>query len=154
MNDTGAHMLNTIADLAGEDFVEVAAWFDQRGTAVDILAAAIGRLEAGALVTLNGSGDTIPSCWSDIRVFCTEGILQTTMWGDFLRVQRRGRKQLRKVKCPPSWGVWQQFLAVRSGEIENPCPPEVGLRMARLWDALQESAAQGGQPVWCGRDGQ
>ena len=44
--DTGAHMLNTIADLAGEDFVEVAAWLDNRQAPVDILGAAIGRLRS------------------------------------------------------------------------------------------------------------
>lgn len=153
MFDTGAHLLNTVADLAGEEFDEVAAWFDQRGTPVDILAAAIGRLKSGALVTLNGCGDTIPSCWSDIRVFCSQGILQTGFWGGYLRVQRRDEDQLQAVECPPSLGVWQQFLAVRAGKMENPCPPEVGLRMAQLWDALRASAAQGGRPVRCGVDG-
>jgi predicted dehydrogenase len=147
MFDTGAHVLNTVSDLAGEDFVEVAAWFDNRNTEVDILAAAIGRLQSGALVTLNGCGDTIKSCFSDIRVFCTEGILQTTMWGDYLNVQRAGRKKLRPIKVPDSMGVWQQFLAVRDGTLANPCPPEIGLRMVQLWDALQESARQGGRPV-------
>ncbi len=149
MFDTGAHVLNTVADLAGEEFAEVAAWFDRRDTPVDILAAAVGRLKSGALVSLNACGDTINTCASDIRVFCSDGILQTTMWGDFLRVQRNGRKTLRLVKFPPSLGVWQQFLAVRAGEMENPCPPEVGLRMVQLWDALQESAQQQGRPVMC-----
>ncbi len=149
MFDTGAHMLNTVADLAGEDFVEVAAWFDTRDCEVDILAAAIGRLKSGVMVTLNGCGDTINTYGSDIRVFCTAGILQTGIWGGYLRLQRQGRKQLRRVKCPPSLGVWEKFLAVRNNELENPCPPEVGLRMALLWDALQESAHQGGQPVKC-----
>ena len=31
MFDTGAHMLNTVADLAGEDVVEVAAWLEDDG---------------------------------------------------------------------------------------------------------------------------
>jgi predicted dehydrogenase len=150
MFDTGAHLLNTVADLAGEDFAEVAAWFDRRDFRVELLGSAIGRLKSGAQVTLQGCGDTIPSCDSDIRVFCRDGILQTTMWGTYLRLQRRGRKQLRRVACPSSLGVWQQFLAVRAGDIENPCPPEIGLRLAKLWDALRQSAAQGGQPVSCG----
>jgi hypothetical protein len=71
------------------------------------------------------------------------------MWGSFLRLQRHGNKQLRRVKVPPTLGAWQQFVAVQSGQMENPSPPEVGLRMARLWDALQASAAKGGQPVYC-----
>jgi predicted dehydrogenase len=145
--DTGAHMLNTIADLAGEDFVEVGAWLDNRGTQVDIRAAVMARTASGVLVTINACGAAIPSCASDLRVFCTRGIVRTGMWGERLELQRFGRKTLRPVKVPPSLGVWEQFLAVRAGQIANPSPPEVGLRMARLWDAIQASAAQGGALV-------
>jgi hypothetical protein len=31
--------------------------------------------------------------------------------------------------------------------MENPCPPEVGLRMARLYDAIKASAARDGHPL-------
>lgn len=150
--DTGAHMLNTVADLAGEDFVEVAAWLDNHGRPVDTLAVVIGRLASGALVTLNACGEAMPSiCSSDVRVFCSQGILHTGIWGEQLKVQYPGKKQPHALKAPaPSpLGVWEQFLAMRNGQMENPCPPEVGLRMARLWDAIQASAAQKGQPVRC-----
>jgi hypothetical protein len=40
-------------------------------------------------------------------------------------------------------------LAVREGRIPNPSPPEVGLRMARLYDAIKESAGLNGAPVRC-----
>jgi hypothetical protein len=110
----------------------------------------MGRLKSGALVTINGCGEAIPSCASDVRVFCTRGILRTGIWGERLELQRDGRRQLRKVKVPPSQGVWEQFLAVRNGNIPNPCPPEVGLRMAYLWDAIKASSAQDGVPVRCG----
>jgi predicted dehydrogenase len=147
--DTGAHMLNTVADLAGQEFVEVAAWLDNGDRPVDVLAAAMGRLESGAMVTLHGCGETIPSCSSDIRVFCTKAILYTDAWGQWLQVQRHGGKQFHTVKLPPSLGAWEQFLAVRNGTIANPCPPEVGLRMAVLWDAIKASAAQNGVPIKC-----
>jgi predicted dehydrogenase len=145
--DTGAHLLNTVTDLAGEDFVEVAAWLDQRHRPVDILGTVMGRLASGPLVTLHGCGEAIPSCDSDVRVFCTQAILRTGIWGERLELQRSGRKRLTPVPVPPSLGVWEQFLAVRNGQMPNPCPPEVGLRMARLWDAIQASAAQNGAPV-------
>ena len=48
---------------------------------------------------------------------------------------------------PKMRGAWEQFTQVRAGEIENPCPPEVGLRMAKLWDAIVESASKDGLPV-------
>jgi len=145
--DTGAHLLNTTADLAGEDFAEVAAWMDNRGTQVDILAVVMGRLKSGVMVSLTACGDTIPSCSSEIRVYCTGGILRTDMWGELLELQRSGEKKLMPLKVADSLGVWQQFLLVREGKIKNPCPPEVGLRMARLWDAIVESSARGGQMV-------
>jgi predicted dehydrogenase len=145
--DTGAHMLNTCADLAGEDFVEVAAWLDNNGRPVDTLGMVMGKLASGAYVTMHGCGEAIRSCASDVRVFCAEAILHTDIWGKWLRIQRQGRKQLRKVPVPASLGVWEQFLAVRDGKLANPCPPEVGLRMARLWDAIKASAAQDGKPV-------
>ncbi len=147
--DTGAHMLNTVADLAGEDFVEVAAWLENNGRPVDTRAAVIGRLASGALVTLNGCGEAIPSCASDLRVFCSKAILHTGIWGEYLEIQHYGRSRLRKVPVPASLGVWEQFLAVRQGQLPNPCPPEVGLRMASLWDAIRESAAHHGAPVSC-----
>jgi predicted dehydrogenase len=147
--DTGAHLLNTVADLAGEDFSEVAAWFDQNGRPVETVAVAIGRLTSGGLVTLHGCGEAIPSCASEIRVFCEKAILHTGIWGETLAVQYSGDQPPAPIPVPPSLGVWEQFLAVRSGRISNPSPPEIGLRMAKLWDAIRMSAASNGMPVKC-----
>ena len=145
--DTGAHMLNTVVDLAGEDFVEVAAWLDNRDSPVDVLGAVMARTRSGVLVTMNGCGDTARSCSSDVRVFCTEGMLRTGVWGERLLVQREGQDRLIPLRAPRSLGQWQQFLEVRAGKLANPCPPEIGLRMARLWDAIRASAAAAGRPV-------
>lgn len=145
--DTGAHMLNTVADLAGEDFAEVAAWMEDDGRPVDIRAVVMGRLASGALVTMNACGSAIPSCHSDIRVFTTKAILRTGIWGEALELQRAGAGRLRKVRSVAPMPVWEQFLNVRSGRESNPSPPEVGLRMARLWDAIRASAGRGGSVV-------
>jgi len=147
MFDTGAHMLNTVADLVGEDFVEIAAWLDNRDRTVDILGCVMGRLRSGALVTMSACGSAIPSCASEVRVFCTNAIIRTGVWGEYLEIQRAGETQLQPINVPASMGAWEQFLAVRGGRIENPSPPEIGLRMAHLWDAIQASAAQNGAVV-------
>ena len=147
--DTGAHLLNTVADLAGEDFCEVAAWFVQDGRPVETLAVAMGRLNSGGLVTFHACGETIPSCASEIRVFCEKAILHTGVWGETLAVQYTGDQPPAPIPVPPSLGVWEQFLAVRSGRIPNPSPPEIGLRMAKLWDAIRLSASNNGIPVQC-----
>ncbi len=145
--DTGAHMLNTIADIAGEDFIEVAAWLDNNNRPVDTRATVMGKLASGAMVTIAACGETIPSCASEIFVFCTKGIVRTGQWGERLLLQKHGSDTFEEVPVPASMGVWEQFLAVRDGKIPNPAPPEIGLRMSQLWDAVQASAAQGGAPV-------
>jgi hypothetical protein len=116
---------------------------------VDTLGTIMARLGSGPYVSMHACGEAIPSCASDVRVFCSKAIVRTGIWGERLEIQRAGAKQLRKVPVPPSLGVWEQFLAVRCGDMPNPCPPEVGLRMARLWDAVRASAAQNGRPVSC-----
>jgi predicted dehydrogenase len=145
--DTGAHMLNTVADLAGADVVEVAAWLEDDGSPVDIRAAVMARLASGALVTMNGCGRAIPSWGSEIRVFCERATLRTGIWGERLELQRTGAARLTRVRSVASRSVWEQFLAVRRGLEANPSPPEVGLRMARLWDAIRASSAAGGTVV-------
>jgi predicted dehydrogenase len=151
MFDTGAHMLNTVVDLAGEPAVEVMAILDNREAPVDVLGMAMARLKSGALLSLHGSGDTLPkkanSMGSDVRVFCTEGQVYTGVWGERLEIQRADESTTSPVAVPASTGAWEQFLRVRAGEIENPCPPQVGLRMALLWDAIQASSRAGGTPV-------
>ena len=145
--DTGAHMLNTVADIAGEEIAEVAAWLVDDGRPVDIRGVVIARLASGALLTMNGVGRAIPGYGSDVRVFCERATLRTGIWGERLELQRHGAKRLSPVRSVASRTVWQQFLAVRSGQEPNPSPPEVGLRMARLWDAIRESSARGGAVV-------
>lgn len=147
MFDTGAHMLNTVADLAGEDVVEVAAWLEDDRSPVDVRAAVMARLASGALVTMNGCGRAIPSLGSDIHVFCERGTLRTGIWGERLELQRHGASAMRPVRSVRPKSLWQQFVDVRSGLQPNPSPPEVGLRMARLWDAIRESSARGGAIV-------
>ena len=148
--DTGAHLLNTIADLAGEDFTEVVAWFDNRDTPVEIIGVAMAKLASGGMVTFHACGDAGGRARSDIRVACTLGNIYTGIWGEKLSVQRWPSEEWKDIEVPASLGVWQQFLAVRDGKIPNPCPPEVGLRMARLWDAIRASAAQNGKSVVVG----
>jgi len=147
MFDTGAHMLNTVSDLAGEDFVQVSAWLDNNNRPVDTRGVVMAKLRSGAMVTMNACGEAIPSCASDIWVFCTQGIVHTGQWGEKLEIQHAGEDNAKPVNVSASLGPWQQFLAVRAGKVPNPSPPEVGLRMARLWDAIKQSASRDGAAV-------
>ncbi len=144
--DTGAHLLNTVADLVGEPFVEVSAYLDNRGRAVDILSAAVARTASGVLITLNGCGDTV-RIGSEVRVMCEKGVITTGVWGETLTLQQANDVKPHKMRLPKSNGVMETFLAVRAGQLPNPGPAEIGLRMIQLWNAIQASAAQGGVQV-------
>jgi predicted dehydrogenase len=145
--DTGAHMLNTVADLVNQEFVEVAAWMDNRGRPVETMSVAMAKLASGAYVTLHGCGETVPSCSSVIKVFCKDAILTTGAWGRSLQIMKTNQEEPEDIPFPPTSNTWDTFLKVRSGEISNPSPPEVGLRMIRLYDAIGLSAAEGGRIV-------
>ena len=146
--DSGAHMLNSVCTLVGQDFATVAAWLDNRGTDVDIDGVVMARLESGALVTINGCGDCIPGLYNEVYVNLTGGVIRTGVYGERLSVRRAGETEYAEVEgLPKMRGAWEQFTQVRAGEIENPCPPEVGLRMAKLWDAILKSASLDGLPV-------
>lgn len=145
--DTGAHMLNSVADLAGEEVTEVAAWLEDDGAPVDLRGAIMARLASGGLVTMNACGRAVPSCASEIRVFCEGATILTGIWGERLEIQRATDTALQPVESVSQGQVWHQFLDVRAGRIANPSPPEVGLRMALLWDAIRASAARGGSVV-------
>jgi predicted dehydrogenase len=149
--DTGAHVLNIVSALAGEEFAEVAAYFDRRETAVDIIGVVIGRLKSGTLVSLNGCGEACVGGGAEVRVFCTNGTLRLHgAWADRLEVYYPGSEQFESVPTPASPNVWEQFLLIRSGQMANPCPPELGLRLTRLWEAIKTSADQGGKLVAVG----
>ncbi len=150
MFDTGAHLLNTVADLAGEDFIDVAAWQADDDYPVDVRTVVMGRLASGALATMNGCGRAIPSLGSEIRFFTTKAILRTGIYGELLELQREGRRRFRRIPAETPGSVWQRFVHVRDGEAPNPNPAEVGLRMARLWDAIRLSAQNDGAVVTLG----
>lgn len=147
MFDTGAHLLNTVADLVGEPFTEVRATMSNEGTAVDIIVTATGKTASGLFVTINGTGD-VPGGGSRVHVMCEAGVILTGIWGERLKIKRDGwDDEFETVELPASLGQWEAFLKVRNGEMPNPCPPEVGLRMIQLWDAMKESAASNGALV-------
>jgi predicted dehydrogenase len=147
MFDTGAHLLNTVADLVGEGFTEVQASISNEGTPVDIIVTATARTASGLYITIHGNGN-VPGGGSRVHVLCEKGVLLTGIWGERLRIKRDGwDEEFEEVDLPPSLGQWEAFLKVRSGEMTNPCPPEVGLRMIQLWDAIKQSAERGGVTV-------
>ena len=75
----------------------------------------------------------------------TGGAIRTGIYGERLFIQRKGETDYREVEgLPKMRGAWEQFCQVRAGELENPCPPEVGLRMQKSGDAIVSRRAKNG----------
>jgi len=140
--DTGSHMLNTVVDILDDEIEEVFAIQDNKNTPVEICSAITVRTRKGILVNLSGDGDSI-GCNSEIFIFGTKGVIRTGAWGEKLEMRKEGKNDFLKVEYPESTGVWEQFLKVHDGKLKNPCPPEVGLRFAKLMDMIRASASEG-----------
>lgn len=143
--DTGSHMINTVVDILSDDVDTIFAIQDNKGAPVEICSAITAKMKKGILLNLTGTGCSI-GCNSEIFIFGTKGVIRTGAWGEKLEMRKEGEEDLSPVKYPQSMGVWEQFLKVRSGKLKNPCPPEVGLRFARLMDMISVSA-RSGKPV-------
>ena len=137
--DTGSHMINTVVDLLGEDVVQVAAFLDRCGTPVEINSSVSAVSKSGIVLSLSGAGESI-YCTSQIMVFGDKGVVKTGIWGECLLLKKSDSPEFSPVSYRSSSGAWEQFLKVRSGKLKNPCPPEVGLRFAKLMDMIRESA--------------
>ena len=148
MFDTGAHLMNTVSMVCGSDFAQISAMMENRNQSVDVVTAAIGRLKNNTLFTLHASGESIPVCESRIELFFTEATVKLCAWGRWIEIERPGKK-IERIEQESANNLMDIFLEVRKGNRENPSPAEQGLKMARLWDAIKDSAAKGGQPVDC-----
>ena len=143
--DTGAHMLNTVTDLAGEDVTQVAAWLEDDGSPVDIRGVVMARLASGALVTMNACGRAIPSSTVGHPGVLRGGDVPDRDLGRApgAPAPRRGPRSRRSRRSPVAHGLGAVPRRPAPGVEPNPSPPEVGLRMARLWDAIRASSASG-----------
>jgi predicted dehydrogenase len=140
--DTGSHMVNTVVDLLGADVACVSALLDNRKTPVEINSSVSGLSTSGVMFSLAGAGDSVQCC-SQVLVFGDGGVLRTGIWGECLFTKTDNEAEFTPVPYAQSHGPWEQFLRVRSGKMQNPCPPEVGLRFAIVMDMIRQSAETG-----------
>lgn len=146
MFDTGAHMMNTVCLLANDDFAQVSAYMNNRGKAVDISTAVSARLKGGALASLTAAGEGPPGCASTITFFYAKAIVRIDAWGGWREITVDGKPAPRE-QAEILDNPIKNFLAIRAGTMENTGSVTMGLRFARLWDAIKQSAATGGAAV-------
>lgn len=140
--DTGSHMVNTVVELLGADVACVAALLDNRGAPVEINSTVSGQAVNGIMFSLAGAGDSVQCC-SQVTVCGDRGVIKTGIWGECLLLKKENQSEFQPVSYRTSRGPWEQFLRVRAGKMGNPCPPEVGLRFAKLMDMIRQSATTG-----------
>jgi predicted dehydrogenase len=146
MFDTGAHMMNTVCQLVDSDFERVSAYMNNRGRAVDITCAVSARLKSGVLATFNAVGEGPKGCYSYMTLFFQKAVVRIDAWGGWRDISF-GSGAWKRDDDEITDNPIKTFLAIRSGNLENPSTAENGLRFARLWDAIKESAARDGEPI-------
>ena len=142
--DSGAHMFNAMLYLTGLGATEVFAHINNKGHAVDIVGTVSMRLTGGTLGSAYVSGD---STFFEQGVYIqgTRGSIKTSIYGGSLEHWQGNERVLYPI-VPETTTPQQNFVDCILGKAATPSPATLGLRQARLMDAIYESARLG-QPV-------
>ena len=141
--------------LTGLRAQEVSARMTAPNANVDMYNAATVRFTNGALGNISGAA-TLPDGSKfqvDIRIFGDQGVLLLDVERERVEVRRHDGKTLR-LEIPAHAGDYecdippQRFVELIQGNGINASPGEVGARSVELLDAMFQSAAQGGRPVF------
>jgi len=147
MFDTGAHMMNTVSMICGQDFKRIAAFMSNRGRPVDIVTTVMGQLSNDISFTMHSCGETI-GCTSRIECFFSEYIVRICAWGRWIEIEN-SQGDITRQEQESANNLINIFQKTLANEIDNPSSVSQGLKMAKLWDAIKASAEQGGSPVVC-----
>lgn len=146
--DSGSHHVESLLSLAGQPAESVSALVDNLGSPVDINSSATIRFAGGAQGQLTVIGD-LPATWIEhVYVSGTQGILryETEPQHPFRtgRVfQYKDGGIVQPLHLPGVRSVDPAWVDALRGDGPNPSPPEVGVRVAELTEAIYQSAAEG-----------
>ncbi len=139
--DSGAHMFNAMLYLTGLAATNVFAYVNNKDQKVDIEAAVALRFNNGALGTATVSGD---STYFEHGIYIqgSKGTVKTSIYGGSMEIWLNNQKV--KYPTPPTvTSLQQNFVDLIRGRTVTPSPALLGLRQARLMDAIYASAASG-----------
>jgi predicted dehydrogenase len=139
--DSGAHMFNAMLYLTGLSVTEVFAFVDNKGEDVDVIASLALRFTRGAL------GSAVVSAASTvfeqgIYIHGTKGSVKTSIYGGSMEVWL-GPNKVKYPAVPETTSLQQNFVDCIRGSATTFSPASLGLRQARLMDAIYESARIG-----------
>jgi predicted dehydrogenase len=136
--DSGAHMFNAMLYLTGLSATEVFAFVDNRDQEVDVIGSVSMRFTKGALGSAVVSGDA-PVFEQGIYIQGKRGSIKTSIYGDHLE-HWDGDRLVKYPVVPEATSLQQNFIDCIKGRATTPSPAVLGLRQARLMDAIYESA--------------
>ncbi len=136
--DSGAHMFNAMLYLTNLSALEVFAFVDNKDQQVDIVASVSLRLKGGALGSATVSGDATVF-EQGIYIHGTKGSIKTSIYGGSLEYWD-GAEKVRYPVVPATSSLQQNFVDCIKGTAQTPSSAILGLRQARLMDAIYESA--------------
>ena len=139
--DSGAHMFNAMLYLTGLSVTDVLAFIDNKDQEVDMIASVALRFTHGALGTATVSG-AATVFEQGIYIQGTKGSIKTSIYGGELE-HWIGKERVKYPVVPVTTSVQQNFVDCIKGRDTTPSPPLLGLRQARLMDAIYESARRG-----------
>jgi predicted dehydrogenase len=136
--DSGAHMFNGMLFLTGLSAREVYASVDKKDQEVDVVATVTIRFDNGALGTAAVTGNA-PVMEQGIYIQGTLGSVKCSIYGGSMEVWL-GREKVKYPAVPATTTPQQNFVDCIRGVATTPSPPLLGLRQARLMDAIYASA--------------
>jgi len=144
LNDSGSHLLDIVLWMTELSPVEVFAFQDNMGSEVDILSAISVKFENNALCNLAVVGHAV-NFYEEIVLYCENATMviagdEVWRWEDEVK-EVISSDQLGSSPSPDA-----NFIGALRGEEEIQASPDCALEVARLSEAVWESAASG-RPV-------
>lgn len=140
--DSGAHMFNAMLYLTGLAATDVFAFVDNKGEQVDIAASVAMRFTKGTVGTGAVTGDA-RAFEQGIYIQGTRGSIKCSIYGGGRLEQWDGSDLVKYPAVPEVPSVQQNFVDCVLGRDTTPSPALLGLRQARLMDAIYESGRTG-----------
>ncbi len=148
LNDSGSHLLDIILWTTGLTVATVAAFIDNRETAVDQNSAVAFTATNGAQGTITVVGDTVVGWHEDITIWCDRGAFFVRN-GKLEVVDETGaRTTVDGENLPPTRTIDDDWIRTIRGLQDAPAaPPICGLRTIELTEAAWQSGAKHGAVV-------
>ncbi|MDP5129778.1 MAG: Gfo/Idh/MocA family oxidoreductase [Paraglaciecola sp.] len=145
MFDTGAHMMNTVSMIMNSPLRNITANMQNMNYPVDIVTTVSGELANGTLFNLHACGNSI-RCTSRIECYFTHYVVRICAWGRWIEIEDSTGHVVRKEQESAN-NLMNVFMQTIQGDIVNPSDIQQGLAMAKLWDAIKDSASADGKTI-------